>query len=299
MDENLRDHNNARVRMQQSVKPVDREGICLVKVQFFCCKRLLIINWKNCYWIQYYSYWSEWTFYSLWIVFLKDKKCVVIYEITCDQDPAHQCTRVHLGETKRPLGKRFKVQHTNLTLPTGVGDHCNATGHSVSLNNTKVLTREPQWTKRKVKEAIYIMKNAPSMNREQGYQLPPIYHQLLLPEQFPRRKTSHNQDFSLRSRNVVTVSKTRSKVGKTLFIMYSKLFYPERCLHPECLKCIYIIIIIIKSLFQAMPIKVRCTMYNSSNGNPNIGCSSTRTHYYKIKNTHRCCKKPTYVNINI
>ena len=40
-----------------------------------------------------------------------------------------------------------------------------------------------------------------------------------------------------------------------------------------------------KSLFQAMPIKLRYTMYNSSNVNPNIGCSSTRTHYYKIKNT--------------
>ena len=107
----------------------------------------------------------------------KDKKCGVIYEITCDQDPAH----VYIGETKRPLGKRF-----NLTIPTGVGDHCNATGHSV-------LTREPQWTKRK--EAIYIKKSASSMNREQGYQLPPIYHELLRPEQFPRKKTSCDQGF--------------------------------------------------------------------------------------------------------
>ena len=119
----------------------------------------------------------------------KDKKCGDIYEITCDQDPAH----VYIGETKRPLGKRFK-EHTNLTIPTGVGDHCNATGHSVSLDNTKVLTREPQWTKRKVKEAIYIKRNSPSMNREQGYQLTPIYHQLLLPEQFPRKK-SRDQGF--------------------------------------------------------------------------------------------------------
>ena len=73
---------------------------------------------------------------------------------------------VYIGETKRPLGKRFK-EHTNLTIPTGVGDHCNATGHSVSLDNTKVLTRESQWTKTKVKEAIYIKKSAPSMNSEQ------------------------------------------------------------------------------------------------------------------------------------
>ena len=50
---------------------------------------------------------------------------------------------------------------------------------------------------------IYIgvhKQNAPSMNREQGYQLPPIYHQLLLPEQFPRRKTSRDQEF-IKGRN--------------------------------------------------------------------------------------------------
>ena len=77
----------------------------------------------------------------------KDKKRGVLHEITCDQATAH----VYIGETKRPLWKRVK-EHTNLTIPTGVGDHCNATGHSVSLDNTKVLTREPQWTKRKVKD---------------------------------------------------------------------------------------------------------------------------------------------------
>ena len=104
------------------------------------------------------------------------------------------------------LEKRFK-EHTNLTTPTGVGDHCNATRHSVSLDNTKVLTREPQWTKRKV-------KSAPSMNREQGYQLPLIYHQLLLPEHLPRKKTSRDQGFWMRDRNVVKFQETRSKVSE-------------------------------------------------------------------------------------
>ena len=50
------------------------------------------------------------------------------------------------------------LEHTNLTIPTGVGDRRNATGHSVSINNTKVLTREPQWTKRKLKEANILVK---------------------------------------------------------------------------------------------------------------------------------------------
>ena len=71
------------------------------------------------------------------LFFFRKTRSGVKYDITCDQDSAH----VYIGETKRPLGKRFKFkEHTNLTIATGVGD----SGHSVSLNNTKVLTREPQ-----------------------------------------------------------------------------------------------------------------------------------------------------------
>ena len=71
--------------------------------------------------------------------------------ISCDIDSSH----TYIGETKRTLSQRFK-EHTNLDKPTGVGDHCRATGDSVSMKNTKVLTRESIWHKRKVKEAIYI-----------------------------------------------------------------------------------------------------------------------------------------------
>ena len=67
-------------------------------------------------------------------------------------------------------GKSFK-EITSLTIPTSVGDHCNATGHSVSLDNAKVLTREQQWT-----------------------------------------KTSLDQGFLLRSRNVVKTFQILSKV---------------------------------------------------------------------------------------
>ena len=87
----------------------------------------------------------------------------------------------YIGETKRTLSQRFK-EHTNLDKPTGVGDHCRATGHSVSMKNTKVLTRESNWHKRKVKEAIYIRQRAPTMNRDQGYHLPAIYNQIIPPK---------------------------------------------------------------------------------------------------------------------
>ena len=91
----------------------------------------------------------------------KEHQCGTIYNMTCDNDNSH----TYSGETKRPLSQRFK-EHTNLDKPTGLGDHCRATGHSVSMKNTKILTRESNWHKRKVKEAIYTKQRAPSMSRE-------------------------------------------------------------------------------------------------------------------------------------
>ena len=48
--------------------------------------------------------------------------------------------------------------------------------------NTKILTCESNWHKRKVKESIYIRQRAPIMNRDQGYHLPTIYNQIILPK---------------------------------------------------------------------------------------------------------------------
>ena len=66
-------------------------------------------------------------------------------------DPKH----TYVGESKRPLGMRFK-EHTKLDRPTGVGEHCLNTGHSVSITNTTVLEKELDWHRRKIKEAIHI-----------------------------------------------------------------------------------------------------------------------------------------------
>ena len=52
-------------------------------------------------------------------------------------------------------------------------EHCLVTGHSESMNNIKVLNRDQEWHRRKVKEAIYIKQQGSTMNRDQGYKLPP------------------------------------------------------------------------------------------------------------------------------
>ena len=86
---------------------------------------------------------------------------------------------MYIGESKRPLGVQFK-EHLNLDKPIGVGEHCLATGHSVSKNNVRVLSREQEWHRRKIKEAIYIKQQGPTINRDQRYQLPHIYTQILV-----------------------------------------------------------------------------------------------------------------------
>ena len=65
----------------------------------------------------------------------KEHQSGTISNTTCDIDNSH----TYLGETKRTLSQRFQ-EHTNLDKPTGVGDHCQATGHSVSMKNTKVYS---------------------------------------------------------------------------------------------------------------------------------------------------------------
>ena len=67
----------------------------------------------------------------------------------------------------------MKVAEGIAAVPTGVGDNCRT-------NQRAIVDK-----KIKVKESIYIKKHAPSINHEQGYQLPPIYSQLLTPQAKP------------------------------------------------------------------------------------------------------------------
>ena len=76
---------------------------------------------------------------------------------------------VYIGEPKQPISQRFK-KYRNLEYPTRVDNHCLTTGHSVSIKNDKVLTKEQHQQCRKVKKPNNIMK--------QGQIIPSISKQL-------------------------------------------------------------------------------------------------------------------------
>jgi hypothetical protein len=53
------------------------------------------------------------------------------------------------------------------------------TGHKISGKDFKVVAREDDEFRRKVREAIEIRTRRPELNRDTGYDLPPVYSNLL------------------------------------------------------------------------------------------------------------------------
>ena len=102
----------------------------------------------------------------------KLKKCGVIYHIKCEN-----CQNDYIGETARTLGTRLKEHVTRSS--SAVHEHCDNTGHNIEADNTTILTSEDSNIKRKVKEAILIKQRRPSLNRDEGLELPPVYTPLL------------------------------------------------------------------------------------------------------------------------
>ena len=113
------------------------------------------------------------------LVHPKDKtpdlqKCGVVYQVTCPQ-----CQQLYVGETGRTLATRMKDHTSHNTQPIAVGDHCREHGHVINKNNVEVLAREEGWFKRKIREAIEIKTLQPTTNRDQGFDLPAIYSEIL------------------------------------------------------------------------------------------------------------------------
>ena len=85
----------------------------------------------------------------------------LVYQVECPE-----CPLTYIGETGRTL--------------TAVGEHSPHEHHKITKDSVRILVREDIWLKRKVREAIRNKIGQPAMNRDQGYELPPIYDEILL-----------------------------------------------------------------------------------------------------------------------
>ena len=99
----------------------------------------------------------------------KEQQCGVVYHITCKD-----CNNTYVGETGRNVGTRFKEHTSRKGTNSAIKEHLEAQGHTCTLDEVKVLEREDDWFKRKVKEAILIHRHQPTLNRDRGLHSTPV-----------------------------------------------------------------------------------------------------------------------------
>ena len=103
----------------------------------------------------------------------KEDKCGVVYNVPCAS-----CEDFYVGETSRSLGKRF-AEHSKTDKESALLEHIKKSGHSLSFEDVRILASEPNYSARKVREALEIYKSNPTLNRDQGVEVPPVLLQLL------------------------------------------------------------------------------------------------------------------------
>ena len=96
----------------------------------------------------------------------------VVYDITCND-----CGEHYIGETARTLEKRLGEHQKQTT--SAIQEHQSQANHEIDWEGVKILDKESVDVKRKIKEAIHIRRQRPTLNRDGGYDLPAIFDHLL------------------------------------------------------------------------------------------------------------------------
>ena len=100
-----------------------------------------------------------------------------VYHIPCST-----CEADYVGKAERSLKATFDEHRRPSSSTSEVSRHIHTDcqGHTVHIEEAKLLTVEPKWFERGVKEAIYIRALHPSLNRDGGrYYLPPVYNNMI------------------------------------------------------------------------------------------------------------------------
>ena len=77
-------------------------------------------------------------------------KSGVIYRYKCSEDG---CEEEYIGESARTFAERFKEHQKS---PSPIHNHCNVSGHKVTINNFTIIGREDQNLTSAIKEALFI-----------------------------------------------------------------------------------------------------------------------------------------------
>ena len=152
------------------------------------CESYKTISGK--YWVK--AYFKGGNILKELLMFPKDKEEMtkqsnIIYWYKCDRT---ECDDEYIGESARTFEERYRE---HLKAPPPIFEHNNATGHTTSVENFKIIGREGHGMARIIKEAIYIWVNSPTLNKNIGkYNLPRIWDKVLfsVPELRTKEYTS-------------------------------------------------------------------------------------------------------------
>jgi len=92
-----------------------------------------------------------------------------LYKIDCS------CGKSYIGETGRSLKITLKEHAADIknerSRTLALAEHSSKTKHHVCLEDAKVIAREDNYHKRKIREAIEIMKFRQNLNRDNGSEI--------------------------------------------------------------------------------------------------------------------------------
>jgi hypothetical protein len=100
-----------------------------------------------------------------------------IYKVSCS------CGKCYIGETGRSFQVRIKEHEADIrkerTRTSALAEHSHKTKHHVCLEDTKILAKEGHYYKRRLREAIEIIKHPNNMNRDGGLEVSSFWHPLI------------------------------------------------------------------------------------------------------------------------
>lgn len=110
-----------------------------------------------------------------------------VYKIECS------CGKSYIGETGRSLQTRLKEHGADIkngrSSTSALAEHSSKTKHHICLESASIIAREEQHQRRKIREALEIIKNPHNLNRDNGIEISrswlPLINEIKIANTFP------------------------------------------------------------------------------------------------------------------